>query len=131
MTRKTAAITVIAYDFPGQEVAFTRMALVYSSKNFQGNKTKQKNPYLLVYPSRYRKTAAPNEPPGVSKGLRDFFSSVVRQPASFFFLFLSAISKGDLIHVSNKITKAEKHSTLSSVAFLAPSLNNYFYSSSP
>jgi len=46
MTRKTETITVIAYDFRGREFAFTRVALIYSSRIFR--ETKQ-NRRILLY----------------------------------------------------------------------------------
>lgn len=79
-----------------------------------------------------KKTATQNEPLGVSKRLQDFFSRMMLGNQRLLsFLFLSAISRGYLIQMSNKITKAEKHSMLSSLMFLAESLNSYSHTASP
>lgn len=101
-------------------------------KNFSGKQNKTEESEFVSISFKIQKIVAQNETLGVSKRLHDFFSSMtLGNQHLFFFLFLSAISRGDLIHPTNKITKAEKHSVLSSLIFLALSLNNYFHSASP
>lgn len=101
-------------------------------KNFSGKQNKTEESEFVSISFKIQKIVAQNETLGVSKRLCDFFSSMtLGNQHLFFFLFLSAISRGDLIHATNKITKAEKHSVLSSLIFLALSLNNYFHSASP
>ena len=116
----------------GDESLHLQEWLWFTLQEFSGKQNKTEESHFISISFKTQKTAAQNEPLGAGKRLCDFFSNMMLgNQHLFFLLFLSAISGGDLIHVSNKITKAEKHSMLSSLMLLALSLDNYFYSACP